>query len=72
MAHEVKIQINENIILHKDAVVEVRKNGSLLGEILISKGNIEWRPAGNSVNYKRLQWSAFASFMEEYGENIRK
>jgi len=64
MAHEVEIDLNTKFVLHKDVNVEVKKDGSKLGTILISKGNIEWVPAGNSVNKYRLSWTQFAKLME--------
>lgn len=37
----------------------------------MSKGNIEWLPAGNHVNKYRLNWAKFAELMEENGKNVR-
>ena len=71
MAHEVTMDISTKFVLHKDVTVEVKKDGSKLGTVLISKGNIEWVPAGNSVNKKRLSWSKFAQLMASEGRDIR-
>ncbi|WP_130617421.1 hypothetical protein [Dyella amyloliquefaciens] len=71
MAHEVTMDISTKFVLHKDVKVEVKKNGSKLGTVLISKGNIEWLPAGNSVNKKRLSWTKFAELMNEHGGDVR-
>lgn len=68
MAHEVSMDINNKFILHKDVMVEVKNNGKKLGTLLISKGNIEWLPSGNSVNKHRLSWVKFAALMEEQGK----
>lgn len=68
MAHEVSMDINNKFILHKDVMVEVKTNGKKLGTLLISKGNIEWLPSGNSVNKHRLSWAKFAALMEEQGK----
>lgn len=71
MAHEVSINLHTKLVQHKDIEIEIKKDGSRLGELLISKGNIEWLPAGNSVNKYRMSWSKFAEFMEEQGKNVR-
>lgn len=41
MAHEVGVTLHQKIVLNKDVEVEVKADGSMLGRILISKGNIE-------------------------------
>jgi len=68
MAHEVVLDINNKFVLHKDVMVEVKSNNEKLGTLLISKGNIEWLPAGNSVNKHRLTWTKFAALMEAQGK----
>jgi hypothetical protein len=70
MAHEVAIDISTTFVLHRDVKVKVKKNGRTLGTALISKGNIEWVPAGNSVNKKRLSWSRFADLMVSEGKDV--
>ncbi|MFC3815001.1 hypothetical protein [Lysobacter sp. GCM10012299] len=71
MAHEVTLDISTKFVLHKDVEVEVKKDGSKLGTVLISKGNIEWLPSGNSVNKKRISWAKFAELMVEQGRDVR-
>jgi len=56
MAHEVRARINTTVVAHKDLEIAVKSNGSKLGTLLISKGNIEWWPKGRYVNKKRLSW----------------
>lgn len=68
MAHEVSLDINNKFVLHKDVKVEVKTDDGKLGTLLISKGNIEWLPAGNSVNKHRLGWKKFAELMEAQGK----
>jgi hypothetical protein len=67
MAHEVFLNLNEKIVLHKDVEVEVKADGAKLGTLLISKVNLEWLPVGNSVNKHRLTWKKFAALMETQG-----
>jgi hypothetical protein len=60
------------VLAHKDIEVSVRSDGSKLGTLLVSKGNIEWLPANNSVNKYRLTWEKFADVMEEAGHRVTK
>jgi hypothetical protein len=71
MAHEVLMELNEKVVLHKDIKIEVRKDKVKLGTVLVSKGNIEWLPANNSVNKHRLTWAKFAELMEDHGKNAK-
>lgn len=71
MAHEVTLDISTKFVLHKDVIIEVKKDGRKLGTALISKGNIEWVPAGNSVNKKRLSWAKFAELMVAEGKDVK-
>jgi len=68
MAHEVLLDINNKFVLHKDVKIEVKTDKGKLGTLLVSKGNIEWLPAGNYVNKRRLSWSKFAELMEAQGK----
>lgn len=68
MAHEVSLNLNEKFVLHKDVKIEVKADSAKLGTLLISKGNIEWLPVGNSVNKHRLSWRKFAELMEAQGQ----
>ena len=53
MAHEVSAKLHTKIVAHKDLEIEVKTidggKPSKLGTLLISKGNIEWLPKGNSA-----------------------
>jgi len=71
MAHEVTLDISTKFLLHKDVTVHVKKDSRKLGTALISKGNIEWVPAGNSVNKKRLSWTKFAKLMATEGKDVK-
>lgn len=71
MAHEVTLNMNSKFVLHKDVEVEIKTDGKKLGTVLISKGNIEWLPSGNSVNKCRLSWSRFAEVMQNEGRQVK-
>lgn len=68
MAHEVRAKIDTKVVAHKDLEILVSDNHGKLGALLISKGNVEWLPKGNSVNKKRLSWSKFAKLIEAQGK----
>lgn len=78
MAHEVIATLHTKVVAHKDLEIEVKTltdgQASKLGTLLISQGNIEWLPKGNSVNKKRLTWVRFAALIEAYGktEKVKK
>lgn len=72
MAHEVNFSIESAEIGHKDLKIVVSDDEGKVGTLLISKGNIEWLPTGNSVNKRSLKWRDFADLMEEKGQPARK
>jgi hypothetical protein len=71
MAHEVTLDIATKFVLHKDVKIEVKNGDGKLGTVLVSKGNIEWLPAKNFVNKKRLTWTKFAELMEQEGKAVK-
>jgi len=75
MAHEVSAKVFTKVVAHKDLEIEIKtvKDGqsSKLGKLLVSKGNIEWLPRGNSVNKKRLSWVQFAALLEGKGRTVK-
>ncbi len=71
MAHEVRIRIDTAIARHKDFEIIVKGTDGKIGTILVSKGNIEWRPSGYTVNKFRLTWTKFAELMEKNGKSVK-
>ncbi|WP_308725358.1 hypothetical protein [Metapseudomonas otitidis] len=75
MAHEVTATMSTKVVAHKDLEVEVKTvtDGSKtkLGTLLISKGNVEWIPKGNSVNKKQISWVKLAELLEEHGKPVK-
>lgn len=71
MAHQVRVKIDTAIVHNKDFEIIVSSNDGKLGTLLVSKGNIEWLPKGNSVNKTRLTWTKFAQAMERHGRPVR-
>jgi hypothetical protein len=71
MAHEVKLRVHTKVVGSKDVEIVVRESSGKLGTLLISKGNIEWRPAWKSVRKHRLSWAKFADLMRGEGKPVR-
>lgn len=74
MAHKVSLKLLTNVVTSKDFEVVIKtidnEKTTTLGRLMISKGNIEWSPGGNSVNKKRFTWLKFADLMME-GKTVR-
>jgi hypothetical protein len=70
-SHDISFEVPEKILLSKDMKFDIKSDGSKLGTMLISKGNIEWIPASNSVNKYRLSWEAFAEMMQSAGRVVK-
>lgn len=71
MAHQVKLNLNTNVVGSKDVSIDVSGADGKLGKLLVSKGNIEWLPSPKSKNKHRLSWAKFAKLMEEQGKPAR-
>ena len=71
MTHEVRLKLHSRVIASKDIEISVRESSGKLGTLLISKGNIEWRPAWKSIRKHRLTWGKFAALMEGQGKPVR-
>lgn len=70
-SHNVSFVIPQKFVLAQDVKFEVKSNGQKLGELLISKGNVEWIPRKNSANKCRMSWERFAALMESEGNAAR-
>lgn len=71
MAHTVTFDIQTKVALSKDVKFEIRNDEGKLGELLISKGNIEWKAANKQVKKHRLTWEKFAVLMEQEGQPVK-
>jgi hypothetical protein len=69
--HEIVISNPNKSVLYSDVEFAIKSNGRKLGTLLLSKGNVEWIPTGNSVNRHRFSWEKFAELMEG-GKSQRK
>jgi hypothetical protein len=68
VSHEVRVKLDTAVVGHKDVEAFVKTGNGKLGTLLISRGNVEWLPKGNSVNKRRLSWVKLGDFMEQYGK----
>jgi hypothetical protein len=69
MAHEIKVKLSKRIeVLNSDVEIVVKKDGSVLGTLTLSKGSIDWRPKKKHIGGKsevQLTWAQFDRRMRE-------
>lgn len=71
MAHKVTFSLPERELGHADIEFLVRREGSVIGKLLVSKGAIVWRKKWKSKRGKKLGWARFHELMQEHGRNER-
>lgn len=62
--HRIEINQPPKQVLHSDISFTVYSDGAALGELKISKGTIDWRPAGHKKSVK-WSWEKFAKVMAD-------
>ena len=60
--HEVRFSIPSRKLGKSDIEFKVKKNGSLVGTLKISKGSMVWFPKDTTWGYK-VSWNKFNSYM---------
>jgi hypothetical protein len=68
--HEVHMRLPKEQVVGTDIEFSIKRNGSKLGELHISKGNVEWWPARNKSRKKRIGWQELADLFEQFGSEI--
>jgi hypothetical protein len=68
--HRIQIEQPPKMVLHSDVVFSVYSNEAKLGELRISKGSIDWVPAGQRRAYWLL-WERFDEVIQELGRRRR-
>ena len=63
--HEIEASIPALSIVNTDVTVMVKSNEKKLGELLISKGSIDWLPSGHEWPPYRVSWERFDEFMRK-------
>lgn len=61
--HKVSIRQPAKQVMYNDVAFIVQSDGVLLGELTVSKGSIDWRPA-NKRKARKISWEKFAAMME--------
>ncbi len=70
MAHEVFFTIPERKLGKADIVYTVKRDGSMLGTLLVSKGAVVWVPTGRQYGHK-VNWARFDRVMRENGTEVK-
>lgn len=62
--HDVEMEMPRKVIVNADVVFAVKSDGEKLGELRVSKGTIDWRPA-NKQRIVALTWEQFDKLMRD-------
>lgn len=54
-------------VKNRDVVFEIKGNEGKLGELRVSRGSVEWKPANYKYGF-HLEWEAFDRLMQEQGD----
>ena len=66
MKHKVTVSVPNREVFKTDIEFLVRQDGQVLGKLLVSKGNVVWRPR-NKRQGNKLRWDKFDELMKEHG-----
>ena len=70
MAHKVTFSMPERELGKADIEFLVRRNGSVIGRLLVSKGAVVWRKKWKSKRGRQLGWADFHGLMQKHGQRI--
>ena len=62
--HSIVMRQPKDRIMNADVEFVIKENGRKLGELHISKGNIQWFPNNGRIA-RKIKWSKFAKIMNE-------
>jgi hypothetical protein len=71
MAHDVQFSIPPRDLGRADISFRVKRNGSVLGTLDISKGSVVWFPKDASYGHK-VGWGDLDALMREHGARAEK
>jgi hypothetical protein len=63
MANQVEVELPVKQVLNKDVRFIIRSDNAKLGELLISKGGVDWYPVNAKTAITRT-WKQFARLVE--------
>jgi len=69
--HRILTRVPSHEVVNADLVIEVRQDGELLGELLVSRGSVDWRPRAHRQVFE-VEWQAFDALMREHGRKRQK
>ena len=69
-SHAISMKQPQEVILGKDVQFIIKRDGSKLGELHVSKGTLEWVPAGSKIKTYRLRWAQVATLFEDNGRLV--
>ena len=72
MSHKITMKIPRMAVGSRDVIFVVTRNSVKIGELLISKGNVEWWPKGSKTKGKYMSWKSVADHIEIYGKDIKR
>jgi hypothetical protein len=65
--HDIEVRVPREItVFNADLAIKVYSDRTLLGEVHVSRGTIDWLPSRGRSRY-RLGWESFADVMQENG-----
>ena len=70
MAYKVRFMLPQRELGNSDVSFSAYENGHLVGELLVSKGAVEWRPRDSQHSYK-LNWNRFDTVARGNGRRRR-
>jgi len=63
--HDIEVALPAHHVVNADLRIVVNSDGRKLGELLISKGTLDWR-SSNHHHRVSMPWETFASVMERW------
>ncbi len=78
MPHQLKIKMPAMEVVNRDVTVEVATKETKdaaawkMGEVQISRGNIQWKPRDHSTTKYQLSWKDFAEMMRQHGKEVKR
>lgn len=66
---DLKLKLGQEVDINKvdSTIVVAGSGGGKLGELVFSKGSVEWWPAGKSVNCVTFTWEQLAKVLKDNG-----
>ena len=67
--HEVTVEIPTGIVLRSDVKFEIWSDEDKLGELLVSKGSVDWIPGKAHTRYQ-MEWEKLDEVMQRDGTAV--